>query len=350
MRKIGMIFLLFVGLVHATKIKDITEVVGVRDNQLIGYGLVVGLNGTGDGTTSEFTSQSLANMLESMNITTDITKIKPKNVAAVVVTAKFDAFARQGDKITVNISSIGDSKSIQGGTLIMTPLKGVDGKIYAIAQGPISIGGKNGRGAGDLNHPTAGIIFKGATIEREMSYDLYSKQYGKLSLKDGSLSNAIAIQKTLNSYYKTEVAVATDPKTIKLKKPSNISMIEFLAQIENLDVEYKIDKKIIINERTGTIIAGIDIAVMPVVISHGEITIKIEEQAALQDPDEQNILLDENVLIGLQDQRVKVKNGGNTVANIARSLKKLGATPKDIIAILESMKEAGAISADLEII
>jgi len=339
--------ILFVSL-QATKVSEITKVVGVRENQLIGYSLVVGLNKTGDGTTSVFTLQSIANMLKAMNIDMNPNDIKSKNVAAVVVTAKLSSFSRQGDTMDVTVSAIGDAKSIEGGTLLMTPLKGVDGKIYALAQGSLSIGGKNERGGGSLNHATAGIVYGGGIVEREVPIDLYHKDYVTLSLKNSSFTNAVNLQNAINSIYHMQVAVALDPKSLKLKRPENRSMVEFLAEVQELDINYTPLERIVINERTGTIVAGVDIAVSPIVITHGEITIKIEEDA-LPGPGN-NLDLDENIVLGLEDNRLLAKKGSSTVANIARSLQKLGATPKDIISILETMKKAGAIQAELEII
>lgn len=339
--------ILFISL-QATKVSSIANVVGVRENQLIGYSLVVGLNKTGDGTTSVFTLQSIANMLKAMNIDMNPADIKSKNVAAVVVTANLGSFSRQGDKMDVTVSAIGDAKSIEGGTLLMTPLKGVDGKIYALAQGSLSIGGKNERGGGSLNHATAGIVYGGAIVEREIPLDLYHQEYVTLSLKSSSFTNAVMLQNVINAIYHAQVAVALDPKSLKLKCPENKSMIEFLAEVQELDVDYSPLEKIVINERTGTIVAGVNIEVSPIVITHGEITIKIEEDAEVGPGN--NLQLDENIVIGLEDSRLIAKKGSSTVANIARSLQKLGATPKDIISILETMKKAGAIQADLEII
>ncbi len=333
---------------QATKVSEVTKVVGVRENQLIGYSLVVGLNKTGDGTTSVFTLQSIANMLKAMNIDMDPNDIKSKNVAAVVVTATLSSFSRQGDTMDVTVSAIGDAKSIEGGTLLMTPLKGVDGKIYALAQGSLSIGGKNERGGGSLNHATAGIVYGGGIVEREVPLDLYHQEYVTLSLKNSSFANAVNLQKAINAIYHMQVAVALDPKSLKLKCPENRSMVEFLAEVQELDIDYIPVERIIINERTGTIVAGVNIEVSPVIITHGDITIKIEEDA-IAGPGN-NLDLDENIVIGLEDNRLMAKKGSSTVANIARSLQKLGATPKDIISILESMKKAGAIQAELEII
>jgi len=343
------IILLFLSNLYATKINDISNVVGVRDNQIIGYSLVVGLRKTGDGTTSKFTLQSISNMLKAMNIDMNPIDIKSKNVAAVVVTAKLKAFSRQGDKFNVTVSSIGDAKSLEGGTLLMTPLKGVDGKIYALAQGAVSIGGRNERGAGSESHPTTALVFDGGVVEREILIDLYHQVYVTLSLKEANFKNSVSVQKAVNSFYNTQVAVAMDPRTIKLKRPKDKSMIEFLAEVQDIDIIYKPKNKIIINERTGTIIAGIGIKIKPIVMTHGDITIKIKEQDILSKP-AGSMVIDDDLIIGLNENEIYTKNGTTTVANLVRSLQKLGATPKDIISILETMKIAGSIAADLEII
>jgi len=348
MKKI-ILFLLVCSVTYATKISDVASIVGVRDNQIIGYSLVVGLKKTGDGTTSKFTLQSIANMLKSMNIDMKPVDIKSKNVAAVVVTASLKPFARQGDKFDITVSSIGDAKSLEGGTLLMTPLKGVDGKIYALAQGAVSIGGKNDRGAGVASHPTAGIVFEGAVVEREINIDLYHQEYATLSLKESNFQNSVAIQKAINAIYNTQVAVAMDPRTIRLKRPKNRSMIEFLAEVQNVDVNYKPKSKIIINERTGTVIAGVNIEVKPIILTHGDITIKIKEQQNASQPSGA-MVVDKDLVIGLNENEVYTSKGTTTVANLVRSLQKLGATPKDIISILEAMKSAGSISAELKVI
>lgn len=348
MKKLLLFFLIFSTL-YATKVTDISNIVGVRDNQIIGYSLVVGLKKTGDGTTSRFTLQSISNMLRAMNIDMSPLDIKSKNVAAVVVTANLKPFARQGDKFNVNVSSIGDAKSLEGGTLLMTPLKGVDGKIYALAQGSVSIGGKNERGAGSESHPTSGLVYNGGLVEREINIDLYNQEFSTLSLKESNFQNAIAVQKALNAFYNTQVAVALDSRTIRLKKPQNKSMIEFLAEVQHVDIDYNQKSKIIINERTGTIIAGVGIQVKPIVMTHGDITIKIKEQLEMSQP-AGSVMVDEDMVIGLNENELYTKEGTTTVANLVRSLQKLGATPKDIISILEAMKSAGSISADLEVI
>ena len=344
-----LLFLLLISNSYATKINDVSNVVGVRDNQIIGYSLVVGLKKTGDGTTSKFTLQSISNMLKAMNIDMNPIDIKSKNVAAVVVTANLAPFTRQGDKFNVTVSSIGDAKSLEGGTLLMTPLKGVDGKIYALAQGAVSIGGRNSRGAGSESHPTTGLVFNGGLVEREILIDLYNQEYVTLSLNESNFKNSVAVQNAVNTFYNTQIAVAMDPRTVKLKRPKNRSMIEFLAEVQEIDMTYNPKNRIVINERTGTIIAGVGIEIKPIVMTHGDITIKIKEQTTLDKP-AGSMTVDENLVIGLNENEIYTKSGTTTVANLVRSLQKLGATPKDIISILEAMKSAGSIAADLDII
>ncbi len=347
--KILLTFILFLSSLYATKITDVSNIVGVRENQIIGYSLVVGLKKTGDGTTSKFTLQSIANMLKAMNIDMNPVDIKSKNVAAVVVTAKLKPFARQGDKFDVTVSSIGDAKSLEGGTLLMTPLKGVDGKIYALAQGPLSIGGMNQRGAGSESHPTTGIVFSGGLVEREINIDLFHQEYATLSLKEAGFANAVSVQNAINQHFNTQVAVAIDSRSVKLKRPQNRSMIEFLAEVQNVDMAYKPQDKIVINERTGTIVAGVNIELKPIMLTHGDITIKIVEENDIAAP-EGSMAVDKNMVIGMNENQLYTKAGTTTVANLVRSLQKLGATPKDIIAILEAMKSVGSISAELEVI
>ncbi len=347
--RLFLLFLVLASSLYATKINDVASIVGVRENHLIGYSLVVGLEKTGDGTTSKFTLQSIANMLRAMNIDMQPIDIKSKNVAAVVVTANLNPFAKQGDKFDITVSSIGDAKSLEGGTLLMTPLKGVDGKIYALAQGSVSIGGRNTRGAGVQTHPTSGLIYGGGFVEREINIDLYNQKYATLSLKESNMKNSVSVQKAINEFYKTQVAVAMDPRTIKLQKPENKSMIEFLAEVQDIEMDYSTKNRIIINERTGTVIAGVGIKIKPVIMTHGDITIKIKEQDVIAAP-EGSINVDEDMTIGLNENELYTKTGTTTVANLVRSLQKMGATPKDVIAILEAMKSSGSISAELKVI
>lgn len=335
----------------AAQIKDIANVVGVRENQLIGYGLVVGLNGSGDGSSSEFTIQSLSNMLQSVNVKIKPDDIKSKNTAAVMVIAKLPPFARQGDKLDVVISSIGDAKSLQGGTLLMTPLKGVDGDIYALAQGSLTIGGKSAARGNSGNHVTTGTIPSGAIVEREIAYDIYNQEEIFLSLKESNFDTASNIQKAVNLDVGGDSAVAVDSRTIRIAKPNGANMVDFVARVLNLDVDYKALDKIVIDERTGTIVSGINITVDPVVITHGDITIKIEpgsyENIAAN---QQTIDLRDGAAIDPLANMLKISGEKTTAASVARALSKMGATPSDIIAIMENLKRVGAIHVDLEII
>lgn len=342
------VFLVLSTFANAEKIREISNIIGVRENPVIGYGLVVGLNGTGDGSSSLFTLRSLSNLLQTVNVKIDPADIKSKNVAAVIVTTNLPAFSRQGDKLDVAISSIGDAKSLEGGTLLMTALKGVDGNIYALSQGALSIGGKNGKGGGEKNHATSGSIFGGGIVEREVVYDIYNQNFANLSLKKTNFSTAIAIQDGLNAFFGEDVAKAIDPRTIRLEKPQDGSMIEFLAKTLEVEVAYQKIEKIIIDEKTGTIVSGVNIKVDPVVITHGDLTIKISPKNTELSP--QSVDMKEDVLVGVDENLLQISDGEITVANISRALHKLGATPKDIISILENIKRAGAISAVLEVL
>ena len=333
------LFLLFALTLQAQKIGEIANIVGVRDNQLIGYGLVVGLNGTGDKSASKFTMQSIANMLESVNVKVSPNDIKSKNIAAVMVTATLPAFAKQGDKLDIVVSSIGDAKSITGGTLLMTPLTAVDGNIYALAQGAIT--------QGESGNALAGNVLSVATVEREVSYDLYNKTQAILSLKSSDFQNAIKVQKVLNSVFGENIAKAVDSRTIKVSKPQNLSMIEFLALVQEVEVNYSMKEKIIVDERSGTIIAGVGITIEPIVITHGGLTIKITEEK-INDP--KSIELGNGLSLSANQGIISTNGKKPTISNIVRALQKMGATPKNIISILSAMKQSGAISADLEIV
>ncbi|PAF43375.1 flagellar basal body P-ring protein FlgI [Helicobacter sp. 11S03491-1] len=334
---------LFVCLFHvslyAEKIGDIANIVGVRDNQLIGYGLVIGLNGTGDKTSSKFTMQSIANMLESVNVKISPEDIKSKNVAAVMITASLPSFGRQGDKIDIQISSIGDAKSIEGGILVMTPLSAVDGNIYAIAQGPIALGSSQ--------NTLSGTIVNGATIEREVTYDIYDKTGMALSLKESNFQNAIKVQNAINNVFGSDIALAIDPRTIKIVRPEKLSMIEFLALVQEVNVDYSNRNKIIINEKSGTIVAGVGIIVHPVMVSSGDITIKITKEPL---NDEKAQKLDDDTTFDAKENTLSSNGKSTTISSVVKALQKMGASPKSMISILEALKRSGAISAEIEVI
>ena len=309
----GILYLFISTNLFAEKIKDVSNIIGVRTNKLIGYGLVVGLDGTGD-SSSTLTSQTLSNLLKHVNITISPNDIKSRNVAAVMVTATLPPFAREGDKIDVTVSSIGDATSLQGGVLLLTPLRGVDGKIYALAQGPVTMGGFNLRGGKIQKHFTTTVkIINGATVERPVVWNLYNQKQATLSLKMSSFTLAVNIQNTINNYFKKQVAIAIDPRTVILKKPKNLTMPEFLAEVQNLNVRVPHSNIIVLGERTGTVVAGGDIIVNPGVIVYGNFTIKIKKPTS--------------------------------IFELTKDLKEANATPQDIIAIIENLRAAHRINA-----
>jgi len=326
------ILLLLTQLLEATKIKELTSVRGVRDNQLIGYGLVVGLNGTGDGSSSKFTQRAVASMLASVNVRIDARDIKSKNVAAVMVTANLPAFSRHGDKIDVDVSSMGDAKSISGGTLLLTPLKSIDGEIYALAQGSINKSYVGAKAKADLR--TTAKIYGAALVEKELGYDLYHKNRIELSLKKADFATAVKIQKLVNSTFHTPAAKALDPRTIQITRPSNMSMVEFLARVNELNMYGIKSQKIVIDRRSGTIVAGADILISPVVVAQGDLTLKIAP----------------NIKSKSTNKEINMRYGSTTVASVARVLQKLGSKPSDIINMINTMKRQGAISADVEVL
>lgn len=350
--RLSLFIIFFSSALLAAKVKDISNIVGVRDNQLVGYGLVVGLNGTGDGTTSVFTTQSLSNLLASVNVKIDANAIKSKNIAAVMVTATIPPFAKQGDKIDISVSSIGDAKSLEGGNLIMTPLKGVNGMIYALAQGVVSTGGFNAGGKGQKNHVTAATIRNGALIEKELGLSLEKAQGATLSLKGDNFQNALKVQNAINKAFGSPVAFAQDSRTIKLQKPTNMSPVEFLAKAGDVNIDPDRQNKIVIDEKTGTVIAGADIRIDPIVITHGDITIKVRDQKDTDPKADGKKVVDlgDGSTAALDTNIVSNSKGEMTISSLMRALQKLGAKPKDIISIIETMKSAGALHADVEII
>ncbi|WQX82776.1 flagellar basal body P-ring protein FlgI [Helicobacter pylori] len=337
------LWLIFVLAFHrllAEKIGDIASVVGVRDNQLIGYGLVIGLNGTGDKSGSKFTMQSISNMLESVNVKISADDIKSKNVAAVMITASLPPFARQGDKIDIHISSIGDAKSIQGGTLVMTPLNAVDGNIYALAQGVIV--------SGNSSNLLSANIINGATIEREVSYDLFHKNAMTLSLKNPNFKNAIQVQNTLNKVFGNKVAIALDPKTIQITRPERLSMVEFLALVQEIPINYSAKNKIIVDEKSGTIVSGVDIIVHPIVVTSQDITLKITKEPLNDSKNTQD--LDNNMSLDTAHNTLSSNGKSITIAGVVKALQKIGVSAKGMVSILQALKKSGAISAEMEIL
>jgi flagellar P-ring protein FlgI len=346
----------------AERFKDISDLLGARPNQLVGYGLVVGLNGSGDGAKAEFTVQSVVAMLQRLGIRVDAKKIKVKNVAAVVVTSEIPAFARTGQKIEVLVSSLGDAKSLRGGTLIQTPLRGADRQVYAVAQGPISVGGFSAKGgsggAGKTsNHPTVGRIPGGAFVEKEISTVFAAKEGIRYALKRPSSSTAskaaIAINQTLGGSY----AMAQDPGLVSVKIPEEYTArtVDLLAAIGDIQVETDGQAKIVINERTGTVVIGSEVKLKAAAIAHGGLTVEIKEETIVDQP---NTPLTDGKTVVTKETTVAAENAPGdvfavpsttTVADLVGALNALGVKPADLIIIFQSLAQAGAVNAEIEV-
>ncbi len=342
------------------RLKDIAAFEGVRDNQLLGYGIVVGLEGTGDTTQNAFTFQSMSNMLEKMGLTLSPTAFQMRNTAAVAVTAVLPPFSRAGSKIDVTVSSIGSAKSIQGGMLLYTPLKASDGNIYAVAQGPLSIGGFNaGTGGGNTvrkNHSTVGRIPNGALVEREVNYNFTSQPYFTLVLHNSDFTTTTRAVSAINKSF-GGVAAAVDSRTIRVMIPDQYkgNKVLMASMLENLVVSPDSRAKVVINERTGTIVFGENVKISKVALAHGNITISVKTGYDVSQP----LPLSEGETVVTPTETTEVKEDearftliGNTpkISDVVKTLNTLGASPRDIIAILQAMKSAGALQADLEII
>lgn len=359
-----LLFLMIVGadLAQAARIKDIANIRGVRQNQLFGYGLVVGLDGTGDGNKSLFTVQSLASMLERMGVTIDPDELKVKNVAAVMITANLPPFARAGSRIDVLVSSIGDAKNLQGGTLLLTPLKGADGKVYAVAQGPVSTGGFSyGKGTGtgvQKNFPTVGRIVGGALIEREIANNFNQREQLTLALHAPDFTTATRVAHAINAAFGDIVATAPDAGTIKVKVPDLYRgrSVELVALIENLGVTPDMVSKVIINERTGTVIMGENVRIATIAIAHGNLSIQVNKRDNVSQPlpfsrgGETVVTSDREMVVEEGRNPLFLVESGVSIGEVVRALNALGVSPRDLIAIFQALKAAGALQAELQII
>jgi flagellar P-ring protein precursor FlgI len=346
----------------AVRIKDIAQFQGVRDNQLIGYGLVVGLNGTGDKSQSVFTVKSIASLLSRLGIDVRSSEVKPKNVAAVMITATLPPFIKAGSRIDVTLSSVGDATSLQGGTLLLTPLQGADEKVYAVAQGPVSIGGfdpaSSGRGG---TYGTVARIPNGALIEREVPVNLMTADTVALSLKKIDFTTCVRMAEAINVTFADAIAMPVDGATVEIAVPDAFlaNIVGFLAKIEHIEIQPDTRAKIVINERTGTIVGGKDVKISRVSLNHKNINLEIkpqEEPAAekLDDPERMNgwhsqaeglfIETDEN------KKPTTTVSDETTIGEVAQILNSMGVKPMDMITIFQAIKQAGAIQADLEII
>lgn len=341
-----------------TRIRDVVDVEGVRKNDLIGYGIVVGLNGTGDTVrNSPYTEDSLTYMLERLGVNVQGEDIKPDNVAAVLVTATLPSFARNGSSVDVSVSSIGDAESLEGGTLILTPLKGADGEVYAVAQGTIIVSGIDVQAAGARERrgtPTAGAIPNGARVEREIGYEFNQRDSLVLALRDPDFTTAARIEDTINAAMGSPVAYMRDPGTVNLDlRTLNGSPSRILANIENLPVEVAIPARIVIDEQSGTIVLGKDVTVSKVAIAQGNISIKVTETPVVSQPNPfssgDSIVLPRSQ-IDIQEtgtENIAMINSNVTLSQLIDGLNALGVSPQEMGDIIRSMKAAGAIHADL---
>lgn len=344
------------------RLKELVSLEGVRDNQLIGYGMVVGLKGTGDRQLTIFTAQSLANMLQQMGVTVNPTLILVKNVASVMVTATLPPFAQSGMQIDATVAAIGDASSLQGGLLLMTSLRGIDGQVYSVAQGPVVTGGFIAGGAGTtqtVNHPTVGRIPNGAIVERPSPSIEPTKQV-RLQLHDADFTTAARIADVVNHRFPSAaqpIAHADNSGLVSVTIPPDFSKrtTEFIAELEGLTVQTDRPAKVVINERTGTIVMGKEVRVSPVAIMHGDLTVQIQTTYDVSQPgplSNGTTQVTPQVSVGVNEEKARnvVLKEGATVEELVRALSAIGATPRDIIAILQSVSAAGALEAEIEVI
>jgi len=370
--------------VHGARIKDIAGIGGVRDNQLVGYGLVVGLAGTGDDVKNGFTKESLANMLARQGIAMKGKDLKASNVAAVMVTAKLPPFAKIGTKIDVDVSSIGDSKSLQGGTLLMTQLKGADSEVYAVAQGPITLGGFAASGASGSgvtkNHTTVGYIANGAFVEKELKYDFEQNRVLTVNLYQSDFTTSTRLASLINSRVGEVEAKLIDSSSVlvRLKNTYHGSVVGILSVIENLDVPVDSVAVVVMNEKTGTVVMGENVRISTVAIAHGNLSVEIKEEKKVSQPlpfapaasgagaptsgtgANSNVMMgpggqtvvtpESQVTAAEEKKKMVVLPRGVTIQEVVGALNAIGASPRDLITILQTIKAAGALQADLRII
>ncbi len=351
------------------KVKDLADIEGVRENNLVGYGLVVGLAGTGDSPNAiPFTRQSLANMLERLGVNAKdvLDKIKTKNVAAVMVTAKLPSLARQGTRIDVTVSSLGDSKSLEGGLLLATPLSGPDGQTYAVAQGAMVVGGFQATGKDgssvSKNHTTVARIAEGATVEKETGFEL--AELGdtlRFTLRQPDFTTATRLKDAINAAFKEKLANATDNGRVDVTVPDRYKkeLSGMIGKIQSLHVEPSLEARVVIDEKTGTIVMGEDVRIAPVAISHANLTIKITEETKVSQPFSFNVAgetvaVDSTKNIKVDDDANKGKftmlRGGANLSDLVSGLNALGVKPRDVISILQNIKAAGALNAELMVL
>ena len=348
------------GVAHASRIKDLADIAGVRKNQLVGYGLVVGLNGSGDSDSTEFTVQSLVNMMERLGMRLDRDEVEVDNVAAVMVTAELPPFAKSGSSIDVLVSSIGDADSLVGGTLLMTPLKGPDGQVYAVAQGPLAVGALAFGGEAakvQKNHPTVGRIPGGASVEREVAFQLPSDRKLRYQLRDADFTTATRMAQAINDYFGRPIADPVDSSSLNVQAPSQDKMplIKFIAEVEHLEVQPDTGARIVVSERSGTVVMGENVRLSTVAVSHANLNLVISEGMDVSQPGP----LSEGQTVAAPDTQVEMSEEkgnlvvmpkGISIGDVSRALNAIGATPRDLIAIFQAIKASGALHAELIVI
>jgi flagellar P-ring protein precursor FlgI len=350
---------------HAERLKEMTKVQGVRDNQLIGYGLVVGLDGTGDQTTqTPFTTQSLQAMLSQLGVQLPPgtgSSLQLKNVAAVMVTASLQAFTRSGQTIDLTVSSLGNAKSLRGGTLLMTPLKGVDGQVYAIGQGNVLVGGVGASANGSkvqINHLAVGRLPAGGTVEREVATTIGRGEFIYLESSATDFDTSRQIAGVINAFVGPDVATAVDGRVVRVRAPvEQDKRVEFLARLENLEiVPSKAAAKVIVNARTGSVVMNQTVTIEPCAVAHGNLSVIISSEPVISQP---NALSLRGDTVQAQRSSIEIREdkgglvtmpAGVSLAEVVKALNSIGATPQDLLAILQAMKSAGVLRADLEII
>lgn len=366
----------------AARIKDIATIGGVRDNQLLGYGIVVGLAGTGDDLTKNlFTTESLANMMvrQGLSMKDKASTLKADNVAAVMVTASLPPFAKIGTKIDVNVSSLGSAKSLSGGTLLLTPLRGVDGEVYAVAQGAVTLGGFSARGAGgsvSKNHTTAGNISNGALVEKELQYDFDQRRSLVINLQRQDFTTASRMTAIINKTISFVEAKQIDSFSVSVKARDSYegSLSELIYFIESLDVPVDAPAIVMLNEKTGTVVMGDNVRISTVAVAHGNLSIQIKEDAKVSQPlpfapaagstapaagpggttiapGGQTVVIPQTTInVAEEKKSLMMVPQGVTIYDVVRSLNSIGVSPRDLITILQAIKAAGALQADLRII
>ena len=343
------------------RLKDIATLKGARLNELIGYGLVVGLNGTGDRQNTKFTVQSLVNMMERLGVHVLADQVKVDNVAAVMVTAKLPPFARVGNKLDVLVSSIGDARSLQGGTLLLTPMKGVDNQVYALAQGPLVVGGFSASGAAgggvQKNHPTVGRIPGGAAVEREVLFDFMAMDTLTIGLHNPDFTTALRVSQAINKSLGEVVAVPADGGTVRIKlgEKQKTSLVSLVAVLEQIEVQPDNRAKVILDERTGTVVLGENVRISSVAIAHGNLSVQVKERKEVSQPlpfSEGRTVVTDDSQVNVSEEQKKllyVPEGAN-LGDVVKALNAIGVSPRDLIAVFQAIKASGALQAELEII